>query len=303
MATDAVPAGSRRPSLGAVLASGDRSFSFELFPPKTDEGEAGLWATVRDLEALGPTFVSVTYGAGGSTRDRTVRVTAQIASQTDMTAVAHLTCVGASRAELEEVIAEYHASGVNTILALRGDPPGGPGQPWAAHPDGLQHADELVALIRTMGDFSIGVAAFPEGHPESASLDDDARVLASKQRAGAEFAITQFFFTADDYARLRDRASRFGCTMPIVPGLMPVTNVSQIERFAELSGAAFPPELAARFALVKDDPGAVQQLGVEVAVALGRELLEMGAPGLHFYTLNRSTSTREVYEALGLGTG
>ena len=301
MATDAAPAGSRRPSLGAVLASGDRSFSFELFPPKTDEGERALWSTVRDLEALGPTFVSVTYGAGGSTRDRTVRVTAQIAAETDMTAVAHLTCVGASRTELSEVIEEYGASGVNTILALRGDPPGGPGQPWVAHPDGLEHADELVALIRSLGDFSIGVAAFPEGHPESASLDDDARVLAAKQRAGAEFAITQFLFTAADYGRLCDRAAHFGCTMPIVPGIMPVTNVAQIERFAALSGAAFPPDLAAAFALVKDDPVAVQQLGVEVAVDLSRELLDMGAPGLHFYTLNRSTSTREVYEALGLG--
>ena len=302
MATDAAPAGSRRPSLGAVLASGDRSFSFELFPPKTDEGERALWSTVRDLEALGPTFVSVTYGAGGSTRDRTVRVTAQIAAETDMTAVAHLTCVGASRTELSEVIEEYGASGVNTILALRGDPPGGPGQPWVAHPDGLEHADELVALIRSLGDFSIGVAAFPEGHPESASLDDDARVLAAKQRAGAEFAITQFLFTAADYGRLCDRAAHFGCTMPIVPGIMPVTNVAQIERFAALSGAAFPPELAARFALVKDDPDAVQRLGVEVAVDLSRDLLAMGAPGLHFYTLNRSTSTREVYEALGLGS-
>jgi methylenetetrahydrofolate reductase (NADPH) len=303
MLADATPQGARRPSLGAVLASGDRSFSFELFPPKTDEGERALWATVRDLEALGPTFVSVTYGAGGSTRDRTVRVTAQIAAETDMTAVAHLTCVGATRAELTEVIEEYAASGVRTILALRGDPPGGPGQPWVAHPDGLQHADELVALIRSVGDFSVGVAAFPEGHPESTSLDDDAQVLADKQRAGAEFAITQFFFTADDYARLRDRAAHFGCTMPIVPGLMPVTNVAQIERFAALSGAAFPPDLAARFALVKDDPAAVQQLGVEVAVDLARDLLDMDAPGLHFYTLNRSTSTREVYEALGLGSG
>ena len=302
MVTDAT-AGARRPSLGAVLASGDRSFSFELFPPKTDEGERALWATVRDLEALGPTFVSVTYGAGGSTRDRTVRVTSQIAAETDMTAVAHLTCVGATRDDLVEVIGEYAASGVNTILALRGDPPGGPGQPWVAHEQGLQHADELVSLIRSVGDFSVGVAAFPEGHPESSSLDDDARVLAGKQRAGAEFAITQFFFSADDYARLRDRSAHFGCTMPIVPGLMPVTNVAQIERFAALSGAAFPSDLAARFALVKDDPSAVQQLGVEVAVDLATDLLDMGAPGLHFYTLNRSTSTREVYEALGLGTG
>lgn len=295
--------GVARPSLGAVLAEGEQSFSFELFPPKTDEGEQALWATVRDLDALHPTFVSVTYGAGGSTRDRTVRVTAQIAAETDMTAVAHLTCVGASRDELIGVIEEYAASGVRTILALRGDPPGGLGAPWVPHPNGLQHADELVSLIRSVGDFSIGVAAFPEGHPESTTLDDDARVLARKQELGAEFAITQFFFKAADYARLIERATTYGCTMPIVPGLMPVTNVSQIERFAALQGSAFPADLAARFALVKDDPAAVQQLGVEIAVDLGRELLDMGAPGLHFYTLNRSTSTREVYEALGLGAG
>lgn len=294
---------SQAAGLGRVLAAGGRSFSFELFPPKTDEGERALWETVRDLQALHPTFVSVTYGAGGSTRDRTVRVTGQIARDTDLAAVAHLTCVGASRAELRSVIEEYREAGIRTILALRGDPPGGPGAPWQAHPDGLQHADELVELIGEVGGFSVGVAAFPEVHPESASLDDDARVLARKQRLGADFAITQFFFRADDYARLIERSQAFGCTMPIVPGLMPVTNVAQIERFAALSGAAFPADLAARFSLVKDDPEAVRRLGVEVAVELAAELLEMGVPGLHFYTLNRSTSTREVYEALGLDAG
>jgi len=292
-----------RPSLGQVLRTGHRSFSFELFPPKTDDGERLLWQTVRELEAMQPTFVSLTYGAGGSTRDRTVRIAAELAVHTTLTPVAHLTCVGASREDLRGVIAQYAAAGVSTILALRGDPPGGPTAAWVQHPDGLAHADELVALVRSLGDFSVGVAAFPEGHPESTDLDDDARVLAAKQDAGAEFAITQFFFQARDYQDLLDRARRHGCTMPIIPGLMPVTNVAQIERFAALSGAAFPEDLAARFTAVKDDEVAVRSLGVEVAVELARELLDLGAPGLHFYTLNRSTSTREVYLALGLGTG
>jgi len=288
--------------LGALLAQGGRSFSFELFPPKTDEGERALWQTVRDLERLHPTFVSVTYGAGGSTRDRTVRITAEIAAQTSMIPVAHLTCVGASREELRGVIAEYANAGITTILALRGDPPGGPNAAWAPHPDGLQHADELVELIKTLGNFTVGVAAFPEGHPSSPDLDTDARVLAAKQDAGAEFAVTQFFFRSRDYADLLERASAHGVTMPIIPGLMPVTNVAQISRFAELSGAAFPPELAARFEGLKGDDDAVRKLGVEIAVEISNELLDMGAPGLHFYTLNRSTSTLQVYEALGLGS-
>jgi len=298
-----MPALPERPSLGEVLRSGRRSFSFELFPLKTDEGERQLWQTVRELEALQPTFVSLTYGAGGSTRDRTVRIAAELATHTTLTPVAHLTCVGASRDDLRGVIAQYAAAGVSTVLALRGDPPGGPGGTWVQHPDGLAHADELVALVRSLGDFSVGVAAFPEGHPESSDLDADARVLAAKQDAGAEFAITQFFFQARDYRRLIDRARSHGCTMPVIPGLMPVTNVVQIERFATLSGAAFPEDLAARFAAVKDDDEAVRRLGIDVAVELAKELLELGAPGLHFYTLNRSSSTREIYLSLGLGTG
>ena len=290
------------PSLGEVLARGERSFSFELFPPKTDDGERALWQTIRDLEVLNPTLISVTYGAGGSTRDRTVRIVAGIAAEPELTPLAHLTCVGASRDEVRAVIEEYAAAGVRAILALRGDPPSGPGAAWSQHPDGFAHADELVELIGSMGGFSVGVAAFPEGHPESSDLDAGALVLARKQDAGAEFAITQFFFEARDYERLVSDARRHGCTMPILPGLLPVTNVAQIERFAALSGAAFPSALSARFALVKDDPDAVQALGVEVAAELAQELLDLGAPGLHFYTLNRSTSTREVYEALGLGS-
>lgn len=290
-------------ALGEVLASGQRSFSFELFPPKTDEGEAALWHTVRELEALDPSFVSVTYGAGGSTQDRTVRITRAIAEETTIPPVAHLTCVGASRDQLRAVIAQYADAGVTTMLALRGDPPGGAQAQWEPHPDGLSHADELVALIKELGNFTVGVAAFPEKHPESANLGQDARVLAAKQDAGAEFAVTQFFFVAQDYERLVEAAAAQGCTMPIIPGLMPVTNVAQIERFSELSGAEFPAALSARFRAIADDAEAVRLLGVEVAVELSEQLLAAGAPGLHFYTLNRSTSTRDVYLALGLGAG
>jgi len=292
----------REGTLGAEMSGGTPSFSFELFPPKTDEGEQALWETVRALQSLEPTFVSVTYGAGGSTQDRTVRITGEIARETSLRPVGHLTCVGAGRAELRDVIAQYAGEGVHTILALRGDPPQGPGTPWTAHPDGLANATDLVTLIASMGDFSIGVAAFPEGHPESPSREHDAQVLRMKQDAGADFAITQLFFSVEDYLRLRDLAAAAGCTMPIVPGIMPVTNVAQIERFATMSGAAFPDELAQRFRAVDGDNDAVAELGVEVATQMCEALLDAGAPGLHFYTLNRSRSTMAVYAALGLAS-
>jgi methylenetetrahydrofolate reductase (NADPH) len=283
-----------------LLASGRRSYSFEFFPPKTDEGERLLWHAIRRLEPLRPTFVSVTYGAGGSTRDRTVRIVERIATDTTLTPVGHLTCVGSSRAELRVVIGSYADAGIRNVLALRGDAPGGPGTEWEPHPEGLSHADELVRLLRELGDFCVGVAAFPEGHPEAPDLEADAKYLALKAAAGADFAITQFFFDADDYFRLVERAAAYGCTIPIVPGIMPVTNVRQIRRFAELSGAAFPPDLAQRLWAVEDDPEAVRAIGVEVASELCERLLAGGAPGLHFYTLNRSTSALEIYQTLGL---
>lgn len=285
--------------VGALLASGERSFSFEFFPPKTDEGETRLWQSLRELEALHPTFVSITYGAGGTTRDRTVRITGEIAEETTLTPVGHLTCVGATRDDIHRVMAEYADAGVSSILALRGDPPGGPGATWVPTPGGFEHAEELIAFVCSLGTFSVGAAAFPEGHPEAPDLDFDARVLARKADAGADFAITQFFFRVRDYVDLVDRARAHGCAIPIIPGIMPVTNLGQITRFAELSGAAFPAELLERFAEAGDDPVAVERIGVEVATELCEQLLDEGAPGLHFYTLNSSTATREVYEALG----
>jgi len=273
-------------------------FSFEFFPPKTDEGELRLWESIRALEALRPGFVSVTYGAGGSTRDRTVRLTRQIAEHSTLTPLAHLTCVDASVADLRGVIGAYADAGVRNVLALRGDPPGGAGLTWIPRPDGLPHAVDLVSLLRKLGDFAIGVAAFPEGHPQSSDLQADARVLAAKQEAGASFAITQFFFRCEDYERLRERATAHGCTIPLVPGLMPVTDVGQIVRFAALSGAEFPADLQERFAGVAGDPDAVVDLGVEIGTELAARLLAAGAPGIHFYTLNRSTATRRIHANL-----
>lgn len=285
-------------ALARSLASGERVFSFEFFPPQTDAGEQHLWSAISELAPLAPTFVSVTYGAGGSTRDRTVRITSRILAETGMDAVAHLTCVGSREPELREILDSYRAAGISNLLALRGDPPGGPGTPWQRTPGGLSHADELVRLARASADFTIGVAAFPEGHPESADLVADARVLAGKQRAGASFAITQFFFDVQDYFDLVQRAAEQGVTMPILPGIMPVTNVRQIERFAVLSGAQFPAELARRFHDIADQPSAVTDLGIQVATELAEKLLAGGAPGLHFYTLNRSTATREIFARL-----
>ena len=284
--------------LAQRLGSGEPVFSFEFFPPKTDAGERQLWAAISELSPLQPTFVSVTYGAGGSTRDRTIRITSRILNETGMDAVAHLTCVGATEAQLREVLVRYQLAGITNLLALRGDPPGGPGQPWTPTAGGLSHADELVRRAGRVGGFTIGVAAFPDGHPESADLDADAAVLAAKQRAGASFAVTQFFFRSADYFALVQRAREHGVTIPILPGIMPVTDVRQIERFSQLSGAAFPADLAQRFRAVGEDPARVVDLGIEVAGQLCAELLAGGAPGLHFYTLNRSASTREVFRGL-----
>jgi len=290
------------PTIAEVLRADGRSFSFEFFPPKTDDGERALWEAIRDLESLRPTFASVTYGAGGSTRARTMRLTSRIQSETSITPMAHLTCVGAAVGELEVTIEAYEAFGVRNLLALRGDPPTGAGTDWVTPQGGLAHADELVRLVTSSSDICVGVAAFPEGHPEAPSLEHDAKVLAAKQEAGAQFAITQFFFRAEVYFELLERAARAGVDMPIIPGLMPVTSLSQIERFAALSGAAFPRDLAARFEELGDDPDGVRALGVELGMQLAEALLAGGAPGLHFYTLNRSTASREIYVGLGLGS-
>lgn len=282
-----------------MLAEQRPSISFEFFPPKDDASEAVLWEAIRRLERVRPDFVSVTYGAGGTTQDRTVRVTERIARETTLTPLAHLTCVNASVAQLRQVVGQYAAAGVRSILALRGDPPGNVRGPWVAHPEGLDHADDLVRLVRGLGDFTVGVAAFPDVHPESPDLEHDVEVLVRKHEAGASFAVTQMVFDADSYLRLRDAVAA-RCDLPITPGLMPVTNVKQIARMSELMGTPLPPAVVARLDAVADDAQAVREVGVQIATELAERMLGEGAPGLHFITMNRSTATLEVYGNLSL---
>jgi methylenetetrahydrofolate reductase (NADPH) len=279
--------------IAELLARG-RTFSFEFFPPKTEAGWLTLGRTITELEPLLPAFVSVTYGAGGSTRARTHDTVAWIRRETAITPMAHLTCQGHTRVEIAEILANYEAADVENILALGGDPPVDPAD---ARPSDYAHAIDLVDDVRAHGSFSIGVAAHPEGHPRSPDLASDRRRLADKLRR-ADFAITQFFFEAQHYLRMCDELAALGVDTPIVPGIMPVTNAGQVQRMAQLSGAAFPSWLAERV-LGVDDADEVRRIGVEAATQLCADLLAAGAPGLHFYTLNRSTATREVYANLG----
>jgi methylenetetrahydrofolate reductase (NADPH) len=275
-----------------LLAAG-RTFSFEFFPPRTDAAQLSLGRTIAELEPLAPSFVSVTYGAGGSTRARTRDIVTWVRKETSITPMAHLTCQGHTRDEIRAILDDYRVAGIENVLALGGDLP----PDLADHPGDYRFASDLLDDI-SGDDFSIGVAAHPEVHPRSPDRASDRRLLAAKL-ARADFAITQFFFEAEHYVRLVDELAALGVDKPIVPGVMPVTNVGQVSRMAQLSGADVPVWLRERIDGL-DDPVEVRRIGVEVASALCAELLDRGAPGLHLYTLNRSTASREIYANLGL---
>ena len=275
------------------------TFSVEFFPPKDLAGETRLWASLDALAPYKPDFVSVTYGAGGSTRDRTIRITSEITKRTGLKTVAHLTCVGSTRLELLDTLKSYQSAGIKSVLALRGDPQGGPASDWKKTEGGFDHADQLVSLAREL-DFEVGVAAFPDKHPASLDLDQDVKVLLEKERRGASFATTQFFFGKEKYLNLRERLTSAGSKLPLIAGLLPITNVKQLERMALLSGTPIPAEISDRISQFQDNPEKVREQGVAIAAELAQDLISHGAPGLHFYTMNSADSTIEIVKRVGL---
>jgi len=276
------------------------SFSLEFFPPKDEAGETRLWSALSQLQPLAPDFVSVTYGAGGSTRDRTIRVTSEITKRTSIPTVAHLTCVGATKNELVEILNQFKNSGIESILALRGDPAGGPTAKWESIPGGLNYAQELVELAVTMG-FKVGVGAYPDGHPASGhNLEKDIEVLLAKEKSGASFATTQFFFEVDKWQAIVDKLAAAGSKLPVLAGILPITNVKQLNRMVELSGMQVPAAIAEKFSKYGDDLEATKEIGIEIATDIGTELLRRGVPGLHFYTMNSAQSTLAIAKNLNL---
>jgi methylenetetrahydrofolate reductase (NADPH) len=285
--------------IGQYLKEGNFSISFEFFPPKTPEGEEDLFQTIKSLRAINPSFVSVTYGAGGSTRDRTRRVVERIHKETDLTVMAHLTCIAHSRGELLQIIGEYREIGIENLLALRGDRPAN--MPDFRPPeDGCTHADQLVRLIReNYGDwFSIGVASYPEGHPESPNMEWEIKYFKKKVEAGADFSITQMFFDNSYYYEFVDLCQKADIDIPIIPGIMPITNFRQVQKFASMCGATIPQRLIERLEPYADSPEETLKIGVEFAIEQCLDLLENNVPGLHFYTLNKSKATLMVYEGI-----
>ena len=283
-----------------IIASHEEPvFSFEFFPPKTPEGERNLQEALLTLRDLEPSFVSVTYGAGGSTRTRTIDIVKSIKQDLGIEAMAHLTCVGATREELQAILAEVAAAGVDNVLALRGDPPQGETE-WKATEGGLEYSTELATLITAGYDFCVGAACFPEVHPQAPDLAHDLRFLKQKLEAGARFLITQLFFDNALYFDFIAEARAAGIDVPIIPGIIPVTNVAQIKRFTQMCGATIPPALLEQLELRAEDPDAVIELGVAYATLQCADLLRRGAPGVHFYTLNRSPATRAIVSALKL---
>ena len=282
-----------------ATSGGEPVFSFEFFPPKTDEGERNLRETLEDLRAFDPDFVSVTYGAGGSTRNRTVELTHWIKRDLGIEAMAHLSCVGSTREDLQEILAGMERAGIENVLALRGDPPRGETE-WRPHPGGLSYSTELASLIGENYPFSVGAACFPEVHPQAPNLASDLHFLKQKVDAGASFLITQLFFDNELYFRFVDEARAIGIDVPIIPGVMPITDVGQIKTITGMCGATIPDRLMAALDWRATDRAAVLQLGVAYATLQCAELLARGAPGIHFYTLNRSPATRAILSALRL---
>ena len=275
--------------------------SVEFFPPKDDAGEARLWEASSALETIAPAFISVTYGAGGSTRDRTIQITKEITKRTGRGTVAHLTCVGSTKEELIEILSQYRGAGIKSILALRGDPVGGPAANWVTTDGGFDHADQLVELAISQGGFDVGVAAFPDGHPASiGDSEKDIDVLIRKEQLGATFATTQFFFESSKWETLVSKLSARGSNLPIIAGILPITNVKQLNRMAELGGTPIPGNISKLFYEISEDPDAVRKAGVELATKLCAELIALKVPGLHFYTMNTASATLEICTNLGL---
>jgi methylenetetrahydrofolate reductase (NADPH) len=286
--------------LEAAQRSGRPVFTFEFFPPKTEDGERALMETIAALRPLQPAWVSVTYGAGGSTRAKTVELVHRLKRESGIVPMAHVTCVGASRGEVGALLDEIAAAGVVNVLALRGDPPRGESA-FRPHPDGFRFASELVAFIRSEPErwpFCVGGAAYPEGHPEAPDLEADLRHLKAKVDAGVDFLVTQLFFDNDKFAAFVGRARRAGIRVPILPGIMPFTNVEQVERFTATCGATIPARLHGAMEALRADPDGARELGVAFASLQCQDLLRAGVPGIHFYTLNRSPSTRAIVAAL-----
>jgi methylenetetrahydrofolate reductase (NADPH) len=282
------------------ISVGRPVFSVEFFPPRDEADQQVLGRAIRELESLDPAFVSVTYGAGGKSRQGTIEATRLIAEETTMTPMAHLTAVDHSVAELRNMIGWYAAVGVRNILAVRGDPPGDPYGDWVPHPEGLNYAGDLVRLVRSLGDFCVGVAAFPHGHPRSADLDTDTRHLVAKFRAGAHFAIAQLFFEPDDFLRLRDRVATVDPDALLLPSVMPMTTVRTLHKTAELAGVDVPTAIGDRMNALADDAPGFRAAGIDLVTSLCERLLAEGVPGLHFITMNRSKATREVVARLDL---
>jgi methylenetetrahydrofolate reductase (NADPH) len=275
--------------------------SVEFFPPKDDAGEARLWEASSALETIAPDFISVTYGAGGSTRDRTIAITKEITKRTGRGTVAHLTCVGSTKEELIEILNQYKGAGIKSILALRGDPVGGPAANWVTTYGGFDHADQLVELAISRGGFDVGVAAFPDGHPASAgNSEKDIDVLIRKEQLGATFATTQFFFESSKWEILVSKLEARGSKLPVIAGILPITNVKQLHRMAELGGTPIPEKISKLFNGISEDPDAVRKVGAELATKLCQELIALKVPGLHFYTMNTAVATLEICENLGL---